>query len=197
MSQELLRSLVWLDYRLGVLFAVILPLVLSGWALFRRADAMQRLLLIYWRVASLLAITGYLMIGGYLFSFLAGLMAHILIPIGLWFWIDLNEEIDDQRRTPLKLAFTAWRWAMSVYSGLSAIAMLPFLNCAFSKEVFSSPRCQVWLEPPLVFKDHVHPTTTTGFLGVLGIMALVIYLLYLAYFVFIRLGRQGRTAISQ
>ena len=56
------RPLIWMDYRLGVLLAVIIPLVLLIWALFQRQEAMQRLLIIYWRVASLLMITVYLMV---------------------------------------------------------------------------------------------------------------------------------------
>lgn len=197
MSQELLRSLVWMDYRLAILFTVILPLVLLVWALVKQADATLRLLIIYWRVASLLAITVYLMIGGFPFSFLTSILARVLIPISLWFWVDLNEEIDDQRRRPLKLAFSAWRWATSAYCILGVIASLPFLQCAFSQAVFATPFCQVWLDPPIGFKNFFHPTYTPGFLGFLGIVALIIYLLYLGYFVVFRLGKQGRTAIEQ
>lgn len=197
MSQELLRSLVWLDYRLALVFTVILPLILLVWAFVWRLEAMQRLLIIYWRVASLLAITVYLMIGGYLFSFISSLMARVLIPISLWFWVDLNEEIDDQPGNPLKLAFTSWRWAVSVYGVLGAIATIPFLGCAFSKETFNLPFCQVWLEPPLIFKDYFHKNYTAGFLGFLGIVGLIVYILYLFYFVFVRLAKQGRTAIEQ
>ena len=51
---------------------------------------------IYWRVASLLAITVYLMIGGLSVSFVTALLAKILIPLSLWFWVDLNEEIREQ-----------------------------------------------------------------------------------------------------
>ena len=144
MSQELLRSLVWMDYRLAVVFTVILPLVLLLWSLFKRVEAMQRLLIIYWRVASLLAITVYLMIGGFPFSFLTSIMARVLIPIGLWFWADLNEEIDDQPRNQLKLAFTSWRWATTVYCVLGVIASLPFLHCAFSRTACAPPFCPVW-----------------------------------------------------
>jgi hypothetical protein len=196
MSQELLRSLVWMDYRLAVVFTVIIPLVLLIWALLKRAEAMQRLLIIYWRVASLLAITVYLMIGGFPFSFLTSLMARILIPIGLWFWADLNEEIDDQPRNQLKLAFTSWRWATTIYCVLGVIATLPFLQCAFSRTTFATPFCQVWLDPPFGFRNAFHPNYTPGFLGFLGIAALIIYLLYLGHFVIFRLGRQGRTAIT-
>ena len=34
------------------------------------------------------------MIGGFGISFISSLMARILIPISLWFWVDLNDEIE-------------------------------------------------------------------------------------------------------
>ena len=51
--EPLYRSLVWLDVRLGLLFAVGLPLVLLIWAAIRREGALRRLLGLYWKVASL------------------------------------------------------------------------------------------------------------------------------------------------
>jgi hypothetical protein len=197
MQEELLRSLVWMDYRLAVLFTVILPLGLLVWAVVKRADSIQQLLGIYWKVSSLLAITVYLMIASFPISFITAIAAHILIPIGLWFWVDLNEEIDDQRRTPLKLAFTAWRWAVTVYMSLGAIAQIPFLQCAFSKVKLESAFCQVWLEPPLLYKEYLHNADTNGYLGFWGIVGLLIYTVYFTYFVVARLGRQGRSAIQQ
>ncbi|MGL5795200.1 MAG: DUF3177 family protein, partial [Waterburya sp.] len=121
------RPLVWMDYRLGVLLAVILPLVLLIWALFQRQEAIQKLLIIYWRVASLLMITIYLLIPGWKVGFISGLAARILIPISLWFWVDLNEEIRDIPQNIFKLIFTSWRWAITGSCVLGAIAKSIFL----------------------------------------------------------------------
>lgn len=197
MSEALLRSLVWLDFRLAVLFTVILPLALLIWAFAEKNEAMQRLLIIYWRVSSLLAITVYLLIGNAPVSFLSGPIARILIPLSLWFWVDLNEEISEQRRSPLKLAFNAWRWAVSVYCGLGVLGTLPFLQCAFSRSVFETPFCQVWAEPPLLYKQFFHGGSTPQFLGFLGILGLGVYVLCFLYFVIFRLGKQGRSALEQ
>ena len=194
---SVLLPLVWADYRLAVLFTVLMPLGLLLWAFVVRADSIQHLITIYWKVASLLAITVYLMIGGFAFSFIAALMARILIPIGLWFWADLNEEIREQPESPLKFIFTAWRWAVTVYSTLGAVLVAIYLPCAFSVESFNGEMCQSWLQPPLLYKQYFHANTTSGFLGVLAIAALIVYLLSLGYFVIFRLGRQGRTAINQ
>ena len=48
------QPFIWTDYRLAIVFTVIIPLVLSIWALLKQVDAIGRLFIIYWRVASLL-----------------------------------------------------------------------------------------------------------------------------------------------
>jgi Protein of unknown function (DUF3177) len=189
------RSLVWMDYRLALLFAVIAPLALLIWALVQQVEVIQRILSIYWRVASLLLITNYLMIAQHPVSFVASVMALILIPISLWFWIDLNDEVEYQPDSRLKLAFTSWRWATSFYCTLNAIALLPFLGCGFSETAIKSSYCRVWFEAPMLFKKYFHGNTKPGFLGGLAMMFLVIYVLYLSYFVIVKLGKQGRSAI--
>lgn len=191
------RPFVWLDFRLALIFMVIIPLILLIWAFVQKAEGIQRLLTIYWRVSSVLAVTVYLMIGGFGVSFLSGLMGRILIPISLWFWVDLNDEVEYQASGALKLVFTSWRWAMTIYGILGTIAFIPFLGCAFSEATFKSPYCRVWLEAPLLFKEYFHANSKPAFLGFLGIMGLVFYVLYLSYFVLVKLGKQGRSATQQ
>jgi hypothetical protein len=197
MQEALLRSLVWTDYRLAVLFTVIIPLILLIWAFVQKADSMVRLLIIYWRVASLLAITIYILIAAWPIGFVSNFCASLLIPISLWFWVDVNEDIDDQPQRPLKLALTSWRWAVTIYCVLAAIASIPFLRCAFVTGAITTPSCRVWLEPPLLFKQYFHAGSRPEFLGFIGMAALFIYVLYLSYFVLIRLGKQGRSAMEQ
>ena len=197
MDENWLRPLVWTDYKLAILFMVIMPLVLLIWSFVKRSEAIGRLLIIYWRVASLLMITVYLAIPGWPISFLGGISARILIPISLWFWIDLNEEIRDLRDSSLKLTLTSWRWAVTIYSLLGAIATVPCLPCAFSPGEIDKPYCQVWLEAPWGYKEIFHPNTSEGVLGFFAMVGLIIYTLYLAYFIFVRLGKQGRSALEQ
>ncbi len=196
LGPSVLRSLVWTDYRLAVLFTVFLPLALMVWAFVIKNEPISRLFPIYWKVASLLMITVYLMIGGLQISFLTGLMARILIPLSLWFWVDLNEEIAEQPSSPLKLGFSAWRWAVTFYNLLGAAILLTFLPCAFNVNRFASATCQTWLEPPLLYKQYFHANYTHGFLAFFGILGLAIYVASLAWFVFVRLGKQGRQAIN-
>ena len=185
-----------MDYRLAVLFTVILPLILLAWVFVEKAEAMQRLLIIYWRVASLLLITIYLMMGGHGIAFISGLAGRILIPISLWFWIDLNDEIEYQSNSPLKLIFSSWRWAITLYCVLGAIATLPFLNCV-SPANFKTDFCQVWLQAPSIFKEYFHHGNDVSGLGNFGIVGLTMYIAYFCYFAFVKLNKRGRSAIKQ
>jgi hypothetical protein len=191
------RPLVWLDYRLAVLITVFIPITISIWSLVKGSQAVQRLMIIYWRVASLLAITVYLLIPGWQIGYATGFVARFLIPISLWFWVDINEELEDLPQRSLKLGVTAWRWAISVYCVIGAIAFLPFLSCAFTSEPSVVASCAIWLEAPLRYKEIFHNESTLGFLGFLGMSGLTIYVLYFLYFVLMRLGRQGRIAMQQ
>jgi hypothetical protein len=191
MQNELwFRPLVWMDYRLALLFALVIPLILLIWAFVQKAEAIQRLLAIYWRVASLLAIAVYLLIAALPVGFISGLMARILIPISLWFWVDLNEEIAEQPQRALKLCFNSWRWAISGYGLLSAIAQIPSLQCAVSRNVTGS-FCRAFLEPPSLFKEYFHPNSTTQFLGFIGIVGLIIYLTFVDLFCFCQARQAG------
>lgn len=191
------RALVWTDYRLALLFTVFIPLTLLIWSWVAKAEAISLLLTIYWRVASLLAITVYLMIGGWSVSFVTAFLSKLLIPIGLWFWADLNEEIREQPKRSLNLGFNAWRWAITIYCAIGAVVQLRFIHCAFSTAAFGSQSCQAWLEPSLIFKDYVHPGLTNGFLGFWGLFGLAVYAVCFGYFLLVKLGRQGRSALNQ
>jgi Protein of unknown function (DUF3177) len=193
MSIEILRSLVWADYRLAVLFAVVMPLGLLVWAMIQNAQPIVRLLMIYWRVSSLLAITVYLLIAKMPVSFLTGLVGLMLIPVALWFWVDLNEEISD-RPGPLQLAFSAWRWGITGFCALAALGQALSINCAFMAGAISTPECQVWLEAPSLFQQIFHRHAKVGTLGFLASGALIVYICYLSYFVFLKLPKQGRSA---
>ena len=209
MEELWFRPLVWTDYRLALLFLVITPTVLIIWSFVRQMEAISRLLIIYWRVASLLMITVYLMVPAWgiensrfenlcgQIGFITALVARIMIPLALWFWLDVNDEIKDLPPSLLKLATISWRWAVTIYSSLGAIANIPFLSCAFSLELLSTGFCQVWIEAPLGYRSIVHQDATQGFIGFLGLFGLSIYILYFAYFLLIRLGKQGRSALEQ
>lgn len=197
LEETLLKSLVWTDSRLAFLFCILIPIILLVWATVQNIPSIQRLLMIYWRVSSLLLISVYLLIPVWQLGYLTSLIARILIPISLWFWVDINDEIRDLPKTKLKLSITSWRWAMTLYCVLGAIANLFFVSCTFATDVTSQTFCRVWLEFPWQYKNFMHPNATTGFLGFLGMTGLIVYIIYFMYFLLFRLIKQGRIALEQ
>jgi hypothetical protein len=193
-SQLWFEPLIWMDFRLAVIFTVLIPLILLLWAFAQKTTAIQSLLVIYWRVASLLAISVYLAIGSMAISFATAFVAQALIPLSLWFWADLNDEITDLPPRPLKLGFLAWRWATTIYCSLGAIAAMPFLTCAFGDA--KTDYCQAWFKPSWLYYQFFHANSNPGFLSFLGILGLISYSLYLLYFLVVRLGKQGRSAMA-
>jgi Protein of unknown function (DUF3177) len=198
-SAPWLSTAIWTDYRLAVLFAVLIPFVLLVWSFVKQSEGIYQLMLIYWKVASLLVITVYLLIAALPIGFLSGWFAKILIPIALWFWIDINDEIRDLPDSLLKLATTAWRWAISVYCGLGALFQLQTLRCAFisHEQLKADAMCELWLQAPWGFREIVHSTTKPWFLGTLGLIGLVIYGLVLSYFIFFKLTKSKRSALGE
>jgi hypothetical protein len=199
------QAIVWTDFRIAVLLTVIFPLALLIWSAVSQSDAVTKLLVIYWRVASLLAIALYLLIAALPIGYLVAWFARMLLPISLWFWVDVNEEIEEMPSSPFKLLLTGWRWALTIYSVFGVLFQVPSLSCAFAPhteivkqaEMTSATVCNVWLQAPWGFRELLHGTTKPWFLGSVGIVGLVIYALYMSYFVFFRLGRSKRSAMGQ
>jgi hypothetical protein len=196
-----ISSLVWTDYRLAVLLTVLVPLGILAIAFIKQNEPITRLMIIYWRVASLLAISAYLLIAAMPVGFVTGWLARLLIPVALWFWVDINESLQDQQSNPLKFSLLTWRWSVSAYCLMGAIGQLPILRCAFvpSAAVQDPSRealCYLWMQPTWGFKELFHPTTTAWFLGGIGMVGLVVYVVYLAYFLFARLGKRKRSALG-
>lgn len=193
MSPEMLRTLVWTDCRLALVFMVFIPAGLLVWAITENAQPISRLLVIYWRVASLFLISMYLMMAQVPLSFITLFLGLLLVPASLWFWVDLNEEIDD-RRGKLKLALTAWRWATTLFCLISVVGLAPSLGCAGSKTAIAADQCQVWLEPAYGVAAIVHASSSVGRINILATLALILYGFYFGYFLLFRLSKQGRSA---
>lgn len=193
MDATLIRQLVWLDYRLALLFVVLIPFGLLCWALRIKDEAIKRSLLVYWRVASLLLITIYLAIGSLGVSFVSGIVAMVLIALSLWFWQDLNEDIAASR-SKLQPIYLGWRWAVTVYCALSAIFRLLFANCAFVSAEQLSETCKIWFEPPLSLSNILHSNVPVENLAFFGAVGGIVYVLYLFVFLAFSLPKTGRIA---
>lgn len=169
---------VWWDFRVAVVLTVIVPLVLLLAA--RGIPHLFRLLVTYWRVSSLLAITVYLMIGGLPLSFITGTAARLLIVGSLWFWRGLSLAIESDRTWPC-LAFRGWRWLTTVYMAIGVCFSGAFLPCAFQQTL--APSCTVWFEPPLAYRALFHPQLDLRLLGSVGLIGLAAYLVIMAIFI--------------
>ncbi len=193
MDATLIRQLVWLDYRLALLFIVFVPFGLLCWAFQSNSEAIKRSLLLYWRVASLVLITIYLAIGGLSIAFVLGIVAEILIVLALWFWQDLNEDIEASRKS-LKPIYLGWRWATTVYCLLSVVFRLFFVNGAFIKAEQLSDIYKIWFEPPLSFSTVFHHGMPVENLAFFGAVGAIVYGLYFCSFLAFSLPKTGRIA---
>ena len=193
MDAALIRQLVWLDYRLALIFTAIAPFVLLIWSLRVDHTAIKRSLLLYWRVASMVLITIYLAIGNIGASFISGILANILIVLALWFWRDLNEDINASRHI-LKPIYLGWRWAVSFYCVLTGIFRLIFANCAFVSSDRLSDVCKVWYEPPISFGKLFSGFIAPENIAFAGAVAGIVYMLYLSIFLVFSLPKTGRIA---
>ena len=200
MNELTYRALVWLTYRLAATFAVGVPLVLLIWSSWRREPLVLRLLGIYWKVASLMAISLLLLTDQRPLGYAMAVVAPLLMVISLWFWVDINEELADQPSwRPLPLVVKVWRWAFSGFGLLSLGMSVTGLGCM---QQLQSPACLAWLEAPqgihglaaTVFNFLFGGLWTEAVAAFVGYVALVAYLAGLLQWLLVRLPRYGRVA---
>ncbi|MCS6959353.1 MAG: DUF3177 family protein [Pseudanabaenaceae cyanobacterium SKYGB_i_bin29] len=186
-----MRELVWLDFRLSIVVAVLAPLVLLVGAALSRNRVIYNMLVTYWRVSSLLGITIFLLIGSLPIAFLVGWVARILIPVSLWWWRDLNAELQKQRG-PLRSAFLAWRWGITAYFAAGTVMGLLFLPCAFLPPTEFTDTCRLVLEVPLLFKQLVFYSIPIPNLRAFGIAMLVVFLIFFSSYLLFTFPERGR-----
>jgi hypothetical protein len=194
--------LVWLALHVAVLFTVGVPLVLLVWASLKREPALVRLLSIYWKVASLLLIADLLLTDRRPIGFVLLVLAPLLVLVSLWFWVDLNEELADLPPwRPLPLTVRIWRWGVSFWAVIGAALSATALACMDVARM-DSPRCSVWLHPPLELHQHLETVfdfvfggqwtpAVAAFIGYVGLLAYVVGLLQ---WLLVRLPKLGRVA---
>ena len=194
------RALVWLTYRVAATFAVGLPLVLLIWSAWRKDAMVLRLMGLYWKVASLMAISLLLLTDQRPLGYLTAVAAPLLMVVSVWFWVDLNEELADQPYwRPLALTVRIWRWSLSGFCLLSVVMTSTALGCV---QQLDSAECLPWLEAPQGF----HTVTESLFDFVFGgqwseavaafagYVALVAYLAGFLQWLLVRFPRNGRVA---
>ncbi len=192
--------LVWTTYHLAAIFTVGLPLVLVIWALIRKEASMVRLLTIYWKVASLLAISMLLLTDQKPIGYLTAFTAPILMVISIWFWIDLNEELVDLPPwRPLPLTIRIWRWSLTLFGLLASSITYFSLSCI---QNLNQIQCLALLDAPKGLHKIIEQIFAFLFGGnwsesvaaFVGYIALIAYIIGLTQWLLIRLPKQGRIA---
>ena len=116
-TEPWVRSIVWTDFRVAVTLLVVAPLALLGWSVVscrppslggekitnppRTSEVALRLMTSYWQASSLLLITVLLNVQESQLGVATGLIAQAMIVLSLWWWTDLNDEIDGAEPTAL------------------------------------------------------------------------------------------------
>ncbi len=200
MTEPQFQILVWLSYRIAATFAFGLPLILLIWAKISNSSSIDRLLSIYWKVSSLYAINLLFLSGESRLGQLISLIAPILMIGSIWFWVDLNEEIDDMSfYNPISLTTRIWRWTLSLWVLLNTGLHIVSFNCLNS---INGNYCNSWREIPynsfittkIIIKFILDGNWTSAFATFLAYFALIIYLIGLLQWLVIQFPKNGRFA---
>jgi len=203
-SEPFIRSLVWTDFRVAVALFVVAPFALLAASVVARvprepddrsksSETVLRLMTSYWQASSLLLLTVALNIQEANFGVFCGLAAQAMIVVSLWWWSDLNGELD---AAPLSRAFRAWRLPTSVAAAGGVVVQLPFQGCVGVPSLAGDAFCAPWLEPPkfaagLVGRD---ASPALGFVANVGCLLYFAVLSYYATVLLPTVGRSGRAA---
>ena len=146
LTEPQFQILVWLSYRIAATFAFGLPLFLLIWAKRSNSSSIDRLLSIYWKVSSIYAINLlFLSVESQLGQSIS-FIAPILMVSSIWFWSDLNEEIDEMPDyKPIALTTRIWRWTLTFWSLLNTGLHIFSWRCLNS---INENYCDNWREIP-------------------------------------------------
>tara|TARA_Y100001968_G_scaffold21367_1_gene16879 strand:- start:1021 stop:1692 length:672 start_codon:yes stop_codon:yes gene_type:complete len=200
LTETQFQILVWLSYRIAASFAFGLPLCLLIWSKISKVSCINRLLSIYWKV-SILYLIGILFLSGTnQIGYLISLISPILMIFSIWFWIDLNEEIEEMPSLkPISLTTRIWRWTLSLWVILNSGLHIISWKCLNST---NSLYCNTWREVPLnsfittktIIKFILGGDWTTTFASFIGYIALTLYIIGMLQWLIVQLPRNGRFA---
>ncbi len=194
------QILVWLSYRLAATFAFGVPLLLLIWSKTAKEAPIERLLSIYWKVSTLYGISILFLSSERQIGYLISFIAPILMICSIWFWIDINEEIEEMPfYNSISLTTKIWRWSLSLWGALHVGLHMISLQCINS---IYSRYCNIWTELPLnsyitiraIVKFILGGNWTAGTASFLGYLALIFYLLGLLQWFILQLPKNGRIA---
>ena len=198
-TPPLLRTVVWTDFRLAVTLFVVVPFSLLIWSVAesRRSqigEVSLRYMTSYWQASSLLLITVAFNVQQEPLGVATGLIAQAMILVSLWWWSDLNDELERAESSALLAAFSTWRGLASVAAAGGVLVQAPFQPCLALSVLTSDPSCAAWLEPP-VFAAGVIGLSPSPALAALARGFCALYASVLAYYATVLIptvGRRGR-----
>ncbi len=200
MTETQFQILVWLSYRIAATFAFGLPLFLLIWAKRSNLSSITRLLSIYWKVSSLYAISLLFLSVQSQLGQLISFIAPMLMVGSIWFWFDLNEEIDEmQVYKPIALTTRIWRWILSFWLLLNSGLHLFSWRCLNS---INEKYCDSWKEIPFnsfmttktIIKFVLDGNWSSGFATFFAYLSLILYIIGLLQWLVIQLPKNGRFA---
>ena len=191
---------IWLSFHLSIIFLIGIPVTLFFWSIKKRNKAVNKLLSIYWKISLLFFISLLLLIGKYSYALLVTNISTLLITITVWFWNDINDELNEYAITyPLTATTKVWRWSITFISLNFLIQSLRNFNCFSS---INSAACEIWLQPSLnfyiiiknLFNFFFGANFTQPIAKYLGLFALLIYTLGFIQWSIIKLPKSGRNS---
>ena len=200
LTEPQFQILVWLSYRIAATFALGLPLCLFIWAKILNLSSIDRLLSIYWKVSSIYAINLLFLSGENQLGQLISFISPMLMVGSIWFWIDLNEELDEMYvYKPISLTTRIWRLSLSFWGILNTGLHLFSWRCLNS---ISGTYCDAWREIPynsfittkIIIKFLLGGNWTAGFATFIAYLSLILYLIGLVQWLIMQFPRNGRFA---
>ena len=190
----------WITFQLSSVFIVGVPLSIFIWSIKKRNKAIEKLLIIYWKISILFLISLLLFIGGVDFSLLILIISTSLMTISVWFWNDINRELQGYKITNVLITTTkSWRWGLTFISISFLIQSFQEMPCLNSINSFE---CLKWSEPSKNLSKLVNQlfnflfgaNFTEPIAKFLGLFALLIYILGLLQWLIIKFPRSGRNS---
>jgi len=200
LTETQFQILVWLSYRIAATFAFGLPLFLLIWSKVSNESSVDRLLSIYWKISSLYAINLLFLSDDSKIGHLISFIAPILMVSSIWFWVDLNEEIDEMSfRKPISLTTKIWRWTLSFWCILNTGLHIFSWRCLNS---INENYCDTWREIPynsfittkIIIKFILDGNWTTTFATFFAYLSLILYLIGLLQWLIMQFPKNGRFA---
>ena len=191
---------VWLSFQLSIIFIIGIPITLFLWSIKKRNIAVNKLLLIYWKISLLFLISLLLLIGKYNYALVITNISTLLMTISVWFWNDINDELKEYDFScSLTTTTKVWRWSLTFITLNFLIQSLQNFSCFSS---INSAACQIWLQPSSnlyaiiknLFNFLFGANFSESIAKFLGLLALLIYILGLIQWSIIKLPKNGRNS---